>query len=147
MEPRPLRRSLLVALFVAVTWAASSFAVAGILAVALDRDPVETPAPVYTGPLAVVLAGVAVWLATGFTTRSRTPWFGAIAAAASVYLVLVAVALLGSFRLFAEQAASPFVIAASILAAVAVIGTWFTLRRPPGASPPKAGLSGPTPYS
>jgi hypothetical protein len=147
VELRPPRRSLLIALFVAVTWAASSFAVAGILAVALDRDPVESPAPVYAGPLVVVLAGVAVWLATGLTTRSRTPWFGALAAAASVYLLFVAVALLGSFRLFVEQAASPFVIAASILAAIAVVGTWFALRRPPGASPPKAGLSGPSPYS
>jgi hypothetical protein len=143
MEHRPPRRSLLVALFVAVTWAAASFAVAGILAVVLDRDPVETPAPVYAGPAAVTLAGVAVWLATGLTTRSRTPWFGALAAAASVYLVIVGIAVLGSFRLFAEQAGSPFVIAAAILAAAAVAGTWFAIRRPPGASPPNAGLSGP----
>jgi len=139
MELRPPRRSLLVALFVAVTWAAASFAVAGILAVVLDRDPVESPAPVYAGPLAVVLAGVAVWLATGLTTRSRTPWFGALAAAASVYLVFAGVALLGSFRLFAEQASSPFVVAAAILAVPAVAGTWFAIRR----SPPNAGLSGP----
>lgn len=147
MEHRPPRRSLLVALYVAVTWAAASFAVAGILAVALDRDPVEAEAPVYAGPLAVALAGVAVWLATGLTTRSRTPWFGALAAAASVYLVIAGVALLGSFRLFAEQASSPFVIAAAILAAIAVVGTWFVVRRPPHARPPKAGLSGPSPYS
>jgi hypothetical protein len=143
----PLRRSLLVALFVAVTWAASSFAVAGILAVLLDRDPVTSPAPVYAGPLALALAGVVVWLAVGLTARSRSPWVGALAAAASVYLVIAAVALLGSFRLFAEQAGSPFVIAAAILAAVAVVATWWMLRRPRGASPPKAGLSGPPPGS
>ena len=141
MEHRPPRRSLLVALFVAVTWAASTFAVAGILAVLLDRDPVEAPAPIYAGPVALALAGVAVWLAVGLTTRSRTPWFGALAAAASVYLVIAGVALLGSFRLFAEQAASPFVIAAALLAAAAVVGTWAMLR------PPKAGLSGPSPSS
>jgi len=138
----PLRRSLLVALFVAVTWAATSFAVAGILAVLLDREPVQSPAPVYAGPLAVVLAGIVVWLAVGLTARSRRPWVGAIAAAASVYLVLVAVALLGSFRLFAEQAGSPFVIAAAVLAAIAVVGTWAILRRPPNA-----GLSGRPPGS
>lgn len=142
MEQPPLRRSLLVALFVAVTWAASTFALAGILAVLLDRDPVQSPAPVYAGPLAVVLAGVVVWLAVGLTARSRRPWVGAVAAAASVYLVLVAVALLGSFRLFAEQTGSPFVIAAAVLAAIAVVGTWAVLRRPPNA-----GLSGPTPHS
>ena len=134
----PLRRSLLVALFVAVTWAAASFAVAGILALLLDRDPVATPAPVYAGPVAVALAGVAVWLAVGFTARARSPWVGALAAAAAVHLVIAGVALLGSFRLFAEQAASPFVIAAALLAACAVVATWWALRRPP-----KAGLSRP----
>lgn len=138
-RPRP---RLLVALFVAVTWAAASFAAAGILSVVLDRDPVETPAPVYAGPATVALAGVAVWLAVGFTARARTPWVGALAAAASVYLVVIAVALLGSFRLFAEQAASPFVVTAALLAAVAVVVTWWMLR-----GPHNAGLSGPSPYS
>jgi hypothetical protein len=54
----------------------------------------------------------------------------------------VAVALLGSFRSFAEQAGSPFVIAAALLAAVAVVATWAVLRRSSGASPHNAGLSG-----
>lgn len=138
-RPRP---RLLVALFVAVTWAAASFAAAGILSVVLDRDPVETPAPVYAGPATVAVAGVAVWLAVGFTARARTPWVGALAAAASVYLVVIAVALLGSFRLFAEQAASPFVVTAALLAAVAAVVTWWMLR-----GPHNAGLSGPSPYS
>lgn len=138
-RPRP---RLLVALFVAVTWAAASFAAAGILSVVLDRDPVQTPAPVYAGPATVALAGVAVWLAVGFTARARTSWVGALAAAASVYLVVIAVALLGSFRLFAEQAASPFVVTAALLAAVAAVVTWWMLR-----GPHNAGLSGPSPYS
>jgi hypothetical protein len=136
--PRPTRRrSLFVALFVAITWAASTFAVAGILAVALDRDPVETPAPPYVGLIGLAVAGVVVWLAVGLTARATTPWVGAIAAAAAVYLAVVATALLGSFRLFAEQATSPFVIIAVLLAAAAVVGTWFALRRPPnvGLSP------------
>ena len=138
---RPLRRDLLIALFVAVTWAAASFAVAGILAVLLDRDPVQSPAPVFAGPVALALAGVAVWLAVGVTASARMPWLGALAATASVYLVIAAIALIGSFRLFAEQAASPFVIAAALLAGAAVVGTWAARR------PPKAGLSGPTPDS
>ncbi|WP_395641054.1 hypothetical protein [Pseudolysinimonas sp.] len=139
MEQR--RPSLLLALFVAITWAASAFAVAGILAVVLDRDPVQTPAPVYAGPAALALAGVAVWITVGFSTRARTPWVGALAAAAAVYLVITGVALLGSFPLFAEQASSPFVVAAALLAAVAVVATWAATR------PPKAGLSGPSPSS
>ena len=87
MEHRPPAdarpRRFVVALFVAVTWAAASFAVAGILAVLLDRDPVESPAPVYAGPAALALAGVAVWLAVGVTARARRPWVGALAATAS----------------------------------------------------------------
>jgi hypothetical protein len=145
--PLPHRRSLFVALFVAVTWAASTFAVAGILAVALDRDPVETPAPPYIGLIGLAVAGVVVWLAVGLTARATTPWVGTIAAAAAVYLAIVATALLGSFRLFAEHATSPFVIVAALLAAVAVVGTWLTVRRPPAASPPNAGLSAGPPRS
>jgi hypothetical protein len=130
MERPPRRRSLFVALFVAITWAAAAFAAAGILAVALDRDPVETPAPPFVGLIGLLVAGIVVWLAVGLTLRAPTPWVGAIAAAAAVYLVIVGTALVGSFRLFAEQAVSPFVIAAVVLAAIAVVGTWFALRRP-----------------
>lgn len=142
MERPPLRRSLFVALFVAITWAAATFAVAGILAVALDRDPVQTPAPPYVGLIGLGAAGVAVWLAVGLTARAARPWVGALAGAASVYLVILVTALLGSFRLFAEQATSPFVVAGALLAAVAVVATWWTLRR--GGSPHNAGLSGDT---
>jgi hypothetical protein len=128
MERLPRRRSLFVALFVAVTWAASTFAIAGILAVALDRDPVQTPAPPYIGLIGLAVAGVVVWLAVGLTVRATTPWVGTVAAAAAVYLVIVTTALLGSFRLFAEQAVSPFVIVAALLAAAAAAGTWLVLR-------------------
>lgn len=144
MERLPRRRSLFIALFVAITWAATTFAVAGILSLALDRDPVETAAPPYVGVIGLAVAGVVVWLAVGLTTRARTPWTGAIAAAATVYLAIVVTALLGSFRLFAEQAVSPFVIVAALLAAIAVVSTWFAVRR---ARPPNAGLSSAAPRS
>lgn len=140
MEHPPRRRSFFVALFVAITWAAMSFGVAGVLAVALDRDPVETPTSPYVGLVGLALAGVAVWLGVGLTARAGTPWIGAIATAAAVYLVIIGAAVLGSFRLFAEQATSPFVIVAVGLSAVAVVGTWFALRNP--RRPPNAGLSG-----
>lgn len=142
MEPPPLGRSLLVALFVAITWGACTFAVAGLLAVVLDRDPVTAPSAPWAGILGIALAGVVVWLAVGLGMRARSPWPAILAAAAGVYLVIVAVALLGSFELFAEQAASPFVIAGAVLAAIAVAATRAVVRRPPNA-----GLSGPTPYS
>lgn len=143
MERLPLRRSLLLAMFVAVTWGAATFAVAGLLAVLLDRDPVETPdGPLYIGLIGLAVAGVAVWLIVGFSAVSSSPWPGALGAAASVYLVVVVAALLVSFRMFAEQATSPFVIAAALLAAVAVVATWAALR-----SPPKRGLSSRPPRS
>lgn len=141
MERLRRRHSLFVALFVAVAWGAATFAVAGLLAVVLDRDPVETPAgPVYLGLIGLTLAGIAVWLIVGFSARAPSPWLGALGAAASVYLVIVITALLVSFAMFVEQASSPFVIAASVLAATAVVTTWALLR-----PPPKGGLSGRTP--
>jgi len=138
MEPEPQRPSLVVALFVAITWAAVTFAVAGVLAVILDKDPVEGTAPIWSGPLALAVAGGAVWLGVVMTARSRRPWVGALASAATVYLVFTAAALLSSFAMFLEQAGSPFVIAAAVLAGVAVALAWFVMRRPPNA-----GLSDP----
>lgn len=136
MERPSRRRSLYVALFVAITWGAATFGVAGILALVLDRDPVQAAAPVYAGLIGLTFAGVAVWLAVGLTARASTPWIGAIAAAAVVYFVITGTAIVGSFGLFAEQATSPFVIAAAVLAAGAVVGTWFAMRRRRGVSPP-----------
>ena len=140
MERPPLRRSLFVALFVAVTWAAAVFAVAGLFAVLLNRDPVEThEGPVYVGLIGLALAGVAVWLIVGYSARARRPWAGALGAASAVYLIIVTASLLVSFRMFAEQASSPFVIAAALLAATAVVATWAALRRPPEAGSPQSG--------
>lgn len=142
-----LGRSFFIALFVAITWGASTFAAAGILAISLDRDPVQTPMPPFAGLIGLAVAGIAVWLDVGLTLRATTPWVGALAAGAAVYLVIVLVALLGSFELFAEQATSPFVIAAVILAVIAVVGTWFTLRGSRAVSPPNAGLSDGGPHT
>ena len=128
-EQLPRRRSLLVALFVTILWAATSFAVAGMLAVLLDRDPVQTPGgPVYLGLIGLVAAGVAVWLIVASTARARSPWLGALAAVAAVHLIVSGLALTASFALFAEQAASPFVLAAALLAGLAVVGTWGMVR-------------------
>lgn len=137
MEPRRRRRDLVVALFVTVAWAAATFAVAGLIAVLLDRDPVQTPGgPPFVGLIGLVLAGAAVWLIVGFTAGARHPWFGAIGAAAAVHLLISLLSLTASFPLFVEQAASPFVLAAALLAAVAVVATWWMLRRPPNSGLP-----------
>lgn len=136
MDRPPLGPSLVIALFVAVAWAAASFAVAGLLAVLLDRDPVQSSAPPWVGLVGLAAASGAVWSAILIGIRARAPWLAAIAAAAGVYLIIVSLALLGSFGLFVEQASSPFVLATAALAAAAVIATHFAVRRPPDTGLP-----------
>ena len=139
MERPPLGSSLLVALFVAATWGACTFAVAGLLAVLLDRDPITTPAPVWVGLVGFAVAGVVVWRGVPLGTRATVAWPTALATTAAVYLVVGAAALLASFELFAEQATSPFVIAGAVLAGVAVLLTRLVMRRPPNAGLSRGG--------
>jgi hypothetical protein len=133
---RPRRADLAVALFVTVLWAAVVFAVDGLLSVTLDRDPIGGSVSPFYGIISLVLAAIVLWLVLIGTSRSATPWFGTIAAAAGVYLVLVASALPVGLVLTGQQAGSPFVIATAILAAVTVIVTWSVTRRW-GPSAPK----------
>lgn len=118
-----------VALFVAVTWAAVVFAVDGLLAVVLNRDPIGGSVTPYYGILALLLAGVLLWFVLAGTVGSSGPWFGALAATAGVYLLLVASALPIGLVLAGQQAGSPFVLAASLLAGLTVVLTWVVLRR------------------
>jgi predicted membrane channel-forming protein YqfA (hemolysin III family) len=129
-EPRARRGSdRVVALFVTVTWGAVVFAVDGLLSVVLDRDPIGGSVTPYYGLLALLLAGVLLWFVLAGTAHSRGPWFGALAAAAGVYLLLVASALPIGLVLAGQQAGSPFVLAAALLAGVTVFATWAALRR------------------
>ena len=86
MNGRPRRAEPLAGLFIAVAWAASTFAAAGLLAVVLDRDPVESDVPRLYGVIALVTAALWVWLAVTLSARSsRIPWPTALVAAAAVY--------------------------------------------------------------
>ncbi|HWH25070.1 MAG TPA: hypothetical protein VNT53_00285 [Pseudolysinimonas sp.] len=118
----------LVALFVAVLWAAVVFAIDGLLAVILNAEPIAAGVGPYYALIASALAGFAVWLVVSGTIRSRVPVWGAVAGAASVYFVFAIVAVPWGFPLVAQQLQSPFVIAAALLAAIAVVGTWAALR-------------------
>ena len=125
-RPRPER---LVALFVTVFWAAVVFAIDGLLAVLLDRDPISTGVGPYYSILAFIVAGFLLWMLLSGTAHSRHPVFGAIGAAAGVYFVFLAVAAIGwNLSLVAEQALSPFVLTAATLAAAAVVATWAAVR-------------------
>jgi hypothetical protein len=121
-------------LFVAVVWAALVFAVFGVLAVLLDRDPVEQPVSPYFGLAAIVLALGVVYLGIVFTVPRRSPWLGAVATAAGVYLVIVVAAFVVDTALTLEQVASPFVLAAVLLALVPPIACWAWFRRPAGGA-------------
>jgi hypothetical protein len=123
--PRPER---LVALFVTVMWAAVVFAVDGLLALILDRDPIQTDVGPYYSVIAFVLAGLVLWMLLSGTSTSRHPVWGAVGAVALVYLSFLLVALVWGLPLLVEQALSPFVLAASVLAAVAVVATWAAIR-------------------
>ena len=131
-EPRPpLRHPERVAgLFVTVAWAAPVFAIHGVLAVVLDRDPIELPVGPFYGVVAVVLAMLAVYLGIVITVPARTPWLGAVATAAAVYLVVLGTGGVVDLALAFAQAASPFVLIAAGLAAAPPIACWayFTRR-------------------
>jgi drug/metabolite transporter (DMT)-like permease len=124
-EPRPER---LIALFVTVLWAAIVFAVDGVLAVLLDRDPIQSDVGPYYAVLAFALAGLVLWMLLSGTSTSRHPAWGAVGAVALVYLVFLLAALPWGLALVAEQGLSPFVIAAALLAGAAVVATWAGIR-------------------
>ncbi len=133
MNGRPRRAEPLAGLFIAVAWGASTFAAAGLLAVVLDRDPVESDVPRLYGVIALVTAALWVWLAVTLSARSsRIPWPTALVAAAAVYFSFAVSGFVVGAALLVEQASSPFVIAGALLASVAVIATWAALRRQAG---------------
>src|SRR6218665_983074 len=121
------RPERVVGIFVTVVWASIVFAVYGLLAVLLDRDPIELPVGPFYGIVALALAGLVVYLGIQLTPPGRSPWLGAVATAAGVYLVIVVAAAIVDFGLAVSQALSPFVLAAAVLAAAAGGATWFTL--------------------
>jgi hypothetical protein len=123
--PRPER---LVALFVTVFWAAVVFAVDGLLAVILDRDPIQSDVGPYYSVFAFVIAGLVLWMLLSGTSTSRHPVWGAVGAVALVYLSFLLIAALWDLPLVVEQALSPFVLTAAVLAGAAVVATWAGIR-------------------
>ena len=129
MNARRRRPERVVALFVTVFWAAVVFAIDGLMSILIDADPVQAGVGPYYSVFAFVVAGLALWMLLSGTSRSERPYFGAIAAAASVYLAFLLTAVPWGVALVAQQALSPFVLTASLAAAAAVVATWLVLRQ------------------
>jgi hypothetical protein len=129
MSERPRRSDFAVALFVTVVWAAVVFAVDGIAAIALDRDPIEADVGPYYAIAALLLAAVVTWASVANVLVRASPWPSALTATALVYLVSVATAAPIGLELVVDQAASPFVIAASLLSGLTVLLAWSVLKR------------------
>lgn len=126
---RPRRAEPLAALFATVSWAAVAFAVEGLLALVLDRDPIRSPVGSFAGIGALVVTGIAVWLVLTLTAARPAPWWGVVLAAVAAYLGPAVAALPGGLGFVAEQALSPFVLAEALLAAATALTLWVVLRR------------------
>tara|TARA_R110000868_G_scaffold199758_2_gene446778 strand:+ start:331906 stop:332319 length:414 start_codon:yes stop_codon:yes gene_type:complete len=130
--PRPARPEFFLALLTTALWAASAFAAIGMLAWVLDREPVARPVGPAYAFLALLVAGVFLWLLTGFAVQAEHPWVAMLAAAAGVYLAIVLTAFVVDFGLLVEQATSVFVItAASLAASTTALAWWLATVRPP----------------
>ena len=136
-------------LLTTVAYLATVIAVFGFISLVIDRDVIDEPD---AGPL---LGPVIVAIASAITLRAlvrlsgqpgpgavggRIPWSTAAGAAASVYVGMLLVGALiyawargePLWLLFfaAQQAASPFIIAAAMLSGLFVIGFWAVPGRP-----------------
>ena len=119
-------------IFIAITWAAFTFAGFGILAVILDRDPIEIPVSPYVGLGSIGVAMLAVYLGVIATVPRKAPWTGSVLTALAVYGVWVLGGAIADLNLGIAQATSPFVVVAGLLAFATPLTSWYyfaALRR------------------
>lgn len=128
---RPPRPERVAGIFIAVTWAAFVFAAFGLLAVVLDRDPIERQVSPFFALVSLGLAMLVVYVGVIATVPRRSPWTGSAATALAVYVMLVLSAAVADLDLAIAQAVSPFVLVAVVLAAVPPLAAWgyFARRR------------------
>jgi len=134
-HPAPRPNSPLLAVLATVLYVALVIAAFGFLSLFLGRDVIsESDAGTLLGP-AMVVGAAAVTCATLLRVAGkRTPWRSALAAAASTFIVMIAIgAVLYAWGrgeivwlvIYAvHQAASPFVISAALLSGLTVISLW-----------------------
>lgn len=129
LPDRRSRPELVAGLFIAVTWAAAVFALFGLLAVLLDRDPVEQQVSSFYGVVSMLLAIGTVYVGIVLTVPRRAPWTGAAATGLAVYLIFLLSAAVVDLDFAIAQAMSPFVWAAAIIATVPPLASWFVFDR------------------
>jgi len=138
LPPSPDPRMLPV--LAAVTYTAAVIALWGFVSLALNVDAIaQRDAGPLLGP-AMVLGAAVVTLVALLRVRSRRSPAGAgLAAAASVYVVMLAIGAVGYAIVRADvswlvlfvgaYALSPFVLGAAVLSGLVVVGVWAVTRR------------------
>ncbi|WP_411701116.1 DUF6121 family protein [Conyzicola sp.] len=138
LPPPPDPRMLPV--FATVTYAASVIALWGFLSLGLDADAIaQRDAGPLLGP-AMVLGACLVTLVALLRVRGRSaPTRAGLAAAASVYIVMLGIGAVGYSLIRADVSwlvlfvgaygPSPFVLGAALLSGIAVVAVWAGTRR------------------
>jgi len=138
LPPSPDPRMLPV--LAAVTYTAAVIALWGFVSLALNVDAIaQRDAGPLLGP-AMVLGAAVVTLVALLRVRSRrSPTGAGLAAAASVYVVMLAIGAVGYAIVRADvswlvlfvgaYALSPFVLGAAVLSGLVVVGVWAVTRR------------------
>jgi Family of unknown function (DUF6121) len=137
---RPAYNRYFVAVLATAMYLALVVATFGFTSLILDRDAVpEKDAGPLLGPSMVAVACIVVFVAVARMPARPTPWLRAVAAAASTFLAMLVTGAI-SFTLtrigfawllpyLVSYSIGPFVMAASILAALTVLGSWVLFRR------------------
>lgn len=135
-EPQPEpQTNLLYAVMTLVGYLATVIMVFGFLSLFLDRDVIaERDAGTILGPSMVAAACVVTFVTMRRMRPGQLPWRAAAVSATSTYLLMLLVAGIGYafarqqpmwFVLYLQQqAGSPFVIAAALLSAAAIVTFW-----------------------
>jgi hypothetical protein len=124
----------------AVTYTAAVIALFGFVSLALNVDAIaQRDAGPLLGP-AMVLGAVVVTFVALLRVRARSaPTVASLVAAASVYVVMLAIGAIGYALIRADAswlvlfvgayALSPFVLGAALLSGVAVVAVWAATRK------------------
>jgi hypothetical protein len=142
-HPAPQSSRYLLPALATVLYVALVIAAFGFLSLFLGRDVIaESDAGTLLGPAMVAAAAAVTFVALVRVADRRTPWGAVLAATTSTFIVMIAVGaflyawgrgeLVWLLIYSAQQARSPFVIAAALLAGITVVSLWAVSPRSAG---------------